>query len=139
MKKFEQFHDGFYNGLRIEGKSVALFLETFANERHVLLATGVVALRSDEIRAGNIVFDVVLLTANEIGLAEIREVYGLDDGEQDESDAQRFLAKAQEEGSSFLTITPSYGGSSFVLAKAFAFMGESQWLAKPTMGTTVVE
>ena len=130
MKTFHQFHDGFCNGLRIEGKSVAFFLETYARERFVLLAAGVSALSCDDVWEGNIIFDVVIRSVEEIGADDIREVYRLDSSEQADLQAHRALAKAKENASSFLAISPSYGACALTLADSFTLMSESEWLAR---------
>jgi hypothetical protein len=55
---YKQFHDGFYDGLLIRQDCVDVFLTTDRKESFCLLAAGVVALASDGLRAGNIIFDV---------------------------------------------------------------------------------
>ena len=53
MKSFEQFHDGFYNGLFIREGTVDIFVANHLKQRFVVSATEVAALASTDIRAGN--------------------------------------------------------------------------------------
>src|SRR5262249_18820673 len=125
---FERFHDGSYNGLVISDESVDVFVATEERERFVVSATGVVALFSGELRSGNIIFDIELRTADEIGLAEIREVYGITSGEQHDHWVETALAKSRSQQLSLLVISPSYGGNCFVLAKSFRLQPEAEWI-----------
>lgn len=130
MGSFEQFHDGFYNGLFIRESSVDLFVANWTKERFVVSATGVAALYSADIRAGNIIFDVVVSRGAEITLDDIREAYGLNGRPQDDTQAQRSLTKALESEFSFLRISASYGGTCAVIAKTFTLRAEDEWVSQ---------
>ncbi len=127
---FKQFHDGFYNGLLINGNSLELFISTDANERFVIRATGLVALLSGEIKAGNIIFDVEIRTAEEIDPEFIREVHGFPRSEQGDQWTNRALLTAKSDGLSLLTLCPSYGGNCLALASSFTLVTEAEWIAK---------
>ena len=128
MASFEQFHDGFYNGLLIREGSVEIFVANEMKQRFVVSATDVAALYSTEIRAGNIIFDIVCRRGVEITLDDIREAHGFGDRPQDTSHAQRAMVKALELELSFLTLSPSYGGTFAVLAKSFTLRTEEDWI-----------
>jgi hypothetical protein len=127
---FNQFHDGFYNGLLINGDSLDAFVSTDENERFVICAMGVVALLSGEIKAGNIIFDVEIRNAEEIDLDDIREVHGFPRGEQGDKWADEALLRAKADGLSLLSIGPSYGGNCLALAKSFTLVTEAEWIAQ---------
>lgn len=127
---FNQFHDGFYNGLLINGDSLDVFVSTVENERFVICATGLVALLSGEIKAGNIIFDVEIRKAEEMYLEDIREVHGFPQSEQGDKWAEGNLLTARADELSLLLIGPSYGGNCFALAKSFTLVTESEWIAK---------
>ncbi|HKF50348.1 MAG TPA: hypothetical protein VKB38_23500 [Terracidiphilus sp.] len=127
---FERFHDGFYNGLVISDQSVDVFVATGDRERFVVSATGVVALFSGELRSGNIIFDVELRTADEIGLSEIREVYAVASDHQHDPWVESALAKSRSQQLSLLEINPSYGGNCLVLAKSFHVHTETEWTTR---------
>ncbi len=128
MRSFEQFHDGFYNGLIIREGSVDIFVANHVKQRFVVSATEVAALVSTDIRAGNIIFDIVCRTGIEITLDDIREAHGLGDRPQDDSHAQRAMAKALESELSFLALSPSYGGTLAMFAKRFNLRTEEDWI-----------
>jgi len=127
MLSYNQFHDGFFDGLLIRQDSVDVFLTTYQKEGFCLLAAGVVALAADGLRAGNIIFDVECRSASEFTLNDIREVYRLDMSPQDDTHAQNALAKAERERLSMLTIGPTYGGGCLILAKSFSLVPRSEW------------
>ena len=128
MNSFEQFHDGFYNGLFIRESSVDLFVANHKSDRFVVSATEVAALVSTDIRAGNIIFDIVCRRGLEITLDDIREAHGLGDRPQDASHAQSAMAKARELELSFLTLSSSYGGTLAIFAKSFSLRTEEDWI-----------
>ena len=102
MESFEQFHDGFYNGMFIRESSVDIFIANHIKQRFVVSATEVAALVSTDIRAGNIIFDIVCRNGIEITLDDIREAHGFGDMPRDVSHVQRAMAKAQELGALIL-------------------------------------
>jgi hypothetical protein len=82
VKSFEQFHDGFYNGLFIREGSVDIFVANHLKQRFVVSATEVAALASTDIRAGNIIFDFVCRSGIEIKFDDIREAHRFGDRPQ---------------------------------------------------------
>jgi hypothetical protein len=128
VKSFEQFHDGFYNGLFIREDSVDIFVANYTKQRFVVSATEVAALVTTDIRAGNIIFDIVCRRGIEITLDDIREAHGFGDRPQDVSHAQRAMAKAHEFDLSFLALSSSYGGTLAVFGKSFTLRTEEDWI-----------
>jgi hypothetical protein len=118
VKSFEQFHDGFYNGLLIREGFVNVFVADHIKQRFVVSATEVAALASTDIREGNIIFNIVCRRGIEITLDDIREAHGLGDRPQDMSHAQRAIAKALELELSFLVLSSSYGGTLAMLVES---------------------
>jgi hypothetical protein len=70
------------------------------------------------LRAGNIIFDLVLIAPDKLTVKDIEQAYDLRSGEADK--AQQLLGKAQEQGLSGLEINPSYGAEHIVLFRAVA-------------------
>jgi hypothetical protein len=58
VTNYSEFHDGFFDGLLIEGKSVSILLSTYKREQFVIELSEVVALSASDIKAGNIIFEV---------------------------------------------------------------------------------
>jgi hypothetical protein len=130
VNRFDQFHDGFYNGLLIRKGSVDLFVETCEKERFVLSASGVVSLLSRGIREGNIIFDIECRATSEITLSDIREIHGFADGPRDEAYAQKAMAKVADQNLSLLVMSSSYGGDCLLLARSFVLQPESHWIGE---------
>ena len=128
MNSYEQFHDGFYNGLFIRADRVDIFVENDINQRFVVSATEVAALVSTDIRAGNIIFDIVSRRGTEITLDDIREAHGLGNGPQHDSHAQLAMEKTLQLDLSFLTLSSSYGGTLAIFAKSFTLRAEADWI-----------
>lgn len=128
MKSLEQFHDGFYNGLFIREDSVDIFVANEMKQRFVVSAIAVAALTSTDIRAGNIIFDIVCRRGIELTLDDIREAHGFGDGPQDVSHAQRAMERTRELELSFLALSSSYGGTLAMFAKSFTLRGEEDWI-----------
>lgn len=130
MDSFDQFHDGFYNGLLIRESSVDFFVASWTKKRFVLSATDVVALFSADIREGNIIYDVVCCKGVEITPNDIRDAYGFSDSPRDDPHVQRALGNALGSELSFLRISASYGGTCAVLANTFTLRNEGEWISQ---------
>lgn len=116
MKNYDQFHDGWLDGLLIDQKSVQVFLSTEDRHPFVVVASGVIALAADGFKAGNIVFEVVTRQKEELVLQDITRAYGLAEGATDLDQAQKLLDKALEQNLIVLEINPSYGATCIILA-----------------------
>jgi hypothetical protein len=116
MKNYDQFHDGWLDGLLINQKSVQVFLSTEERAPFVVVADGVVALAADGFKAGNIVFEVVTRQKEELTLQDITRAYALAEGATDQGD--KLLVKALEQNLIVLEINPSHGASCILLAES---------------------
>lgn len=125
MKNYDQFHDGWLDGLLINQKSVQVFLSTEERMAFVVVANGVVALAADGFRAGNIVFEVVTRQKEELTLKDITRAYVLAEGATDQG--EKLLVKALEQNLIVLEINPSYGATCILLAESvdLIYRGES--------------
>lgn len=128
VRSYEQFHDGWFDGLLITEECLDIFLSTDQKESFVLSVTGVVALASDELRAGNIIFGVEYRSADEITLDDIRDVYRFNRSPEDDAQILAAHAKAERERLLLLVIDPTYGGNCLVLAKSFELITRRQWI-----------
>jgi hypothetical protein len=66
MRDHHQFHDGWFEGLWIDGKRVHVYLSTIDKTRFTFVAEDVVALSADDIKTGNIILDVSTRTHEEL-------------------------------------------------------------------------
>jgi hypothetical protein len=72
------FHDGHFDGLRIgQGKSVDLYLRTQDGKSFNLVLQDVDALTLTGIKAGNIIFDLVLRNSEQLTRSDMAELYGV--------------------------------------------------------------
>jgi|HubBroStandDraft_6_1064221.scaffolds.fasta_scaffold111759_1 hypothetical protein len=135
MKRYSQFHDGYFEGLWIDGTTVHVYLSTLEKERFIAVAEGTVALAAGGFRLGNLVFDVVTRDRDEIVLRDIEELYSLQDGPAGEAQGDRLLSKARQEGMTLLETTSSYGATCMVLANSVGLLKRNEWLARYLRGT----
>ncbi|MGD0681515.1 MAG: hypothetical protein ABR990_05645 [Terracidiphilus sp.] len=113
MEKFDQFHDGYLDGLLIQGVTVRVFLSTEDRQEFVLEVSGVVSLKVDGFRQGNMIFDVVIRKGDDITIRDIVDVFEF----KDEEKALKKLEDARRMNLIVLEINPSYGASCMILAE----------------------
>ncbi len=135
MKTYSQFHDGYLEGLWIDGTTVHVFLNTLEKERFTAVANGVVALGASGFRAGNIILRVATRDHEEIVFRDIAELYDLRPGPPGEGQGMRLLEKARQQGLTLLAIDPSYGATCLVLAHSVDLLDRNEWLARYLMST----
>ena len=72
MTSLPNLHDGFFDGLWLSGdKQVYLFVRTVEGERSTIHLTEAEALNISGLRAGNIIFDVVLIPPDKLTIEDI--------------------------------------------------------------------
>jgi hypothetical protein len=127
MRLEEQFHDGSFDGLLIEDKTVYLFVSTYEKEQYVLTAAGVRALAANDLQTGNIVLDVQMQNSSEITLQDVMDVYRYQ-AVGDEQHAKNSLEKAQREKLVLVSVNPSYGATCLVLAESVELLKRQKWV-----------
>jgi hypothetical protein len=119
MTTLLNLHDGFFDGVWLsEDKRARFFVRTVAGELSTIILTDVQALNICGLRAGNIIFDLVLIAPDKLTVKNIEQAYDLKSGDVEK--AQQLLGKAQEQGLSALEINPSYGAEGIALFRAVA-------------------
>jgi hypothetical protein len=111
------FHDGHFDGLRIgPNKLVNLFLKTQDGQSFILVLQDVDAMTISEIKQGNIIFDLVFRSGEELTRSDMAELYDVDVGAPQATD---LLRAKREEGFQLLEINASYGAQGSVLFRTF--------------------
>ena len=128
MKNYSEFHDGFWDGILLDGKSANIFVSTELRELFVIECLDVVALSANGIKAGNIIYEVLTRSGNELTVEDIVAVSGPFPKSSAESFAKKGLMDAIEQGSILLEINPSYGGSGLVLARSINLFSRTEWI-----------
>ena len=136
MKNYSQFHDGSFEGLWIDGKTVHLFLASEGLQRSVIVAEGVSALSANGFKSGNIIFEVVTRSSGEITLQDIQTLYELQAGSPGEIQAANLLKKVHLEKLEILEINPSYGASCVVLTSSHSLFKREEWLERHAVNLT---
>ena len=135
LKKYVEFHDGFLDGLLLEEAAAHVFVSTAEKEHFVLELSGVAAVDAGTFKEGNIIFDVLIYSCDELTLEQMIAVhgpmseYGLPD------QAQRWLTKAQQGELVLLEINPSYGATCRVLARTINLLDRGEWIRRRTRPT----
>ena len=124
MRKFDQFHDGFVNGVLVEGAVAHVFLATYTGQQFVLAIEGLSGLKLEEFREGNIILDALTRDGDELTIADVMELYGY----RDEVSALKKLESVRDENLAVLEINPSYGASLLALAKTIRLFSREDWV-----------
>jgi hypothetical protein len=118
MTTLPNLHDGFFDGVWLSAdKHARFFVRTVAGELSTIILTDVQALNICGLRAGNIIFDLVLIAPDKLTVKNIEQAYDL---KSSDVEAQQLLSKAQEQGLSGFEINPSYGAEGIALFRAVA-------------------
>ncbi len=128
MKNLTEFHDGSFEGLWIAGKAASFFLGTSAGEHYAFHADGVAALRVDGVKAGNIIFEVLERSSEDITIEDIRGLYDLQSGPAGEAQGRTLWEGAKSGRKVILEINPSYGATVMVLACSLTLLRREEWL-----------
>jgi len=111
--KIPSFHDGFFDGFRLDfNKSLRIFLRTANKVPHTLLLEGVEALAISGVKEGNIIFDLVFRDAEQATASVIAELYEVG---PDTEQAKNLLRSAQDKKLQILELNPSYGARGLIL------------------------
>jgi hypothetical protein len=129
VKNYSEFHDGSFDGLLLEDSVTHVFVRTPQKERFVIEASNVASLTAGEFKEGNIVFDVLIHSSDELTLESISGVYGVS-GICDSIQAQRQLERARQNGLSLLEIGSSYGATCLLLAQSFELCSYREWIGR---------
>jgi hypothetical protein len=123
MTSLPDLHDGFFDGVWLSpNKGARLFVRTEAGKRLTIVLTGVEALSFSGIRAGNIVFDAVLVASDKLTLKHIEDAHSLKEDQVEMS--HRLLSEAQERRLFGLEMNSSYGAEGTVLFRAVDIVAE---------------
>jgi hypothetical protein len=127
LKKYIEFHDGFLDGLLLEGDTVNVFLSTAEKEPFVLEISGVAAVDAGTFKEGNIIFDALVYACDELTLEHMIAVHGPMSEFGLPNQAQRWLIQAQRGELVLLEINPSYGATCLVLARTINLRAREEW------------
>jgi hypothetical protein len=120
MKKYDDFHDGFLDGLLVEERTVRLFLRTDRDQRFIATAQQVSALCLNDFWEGNIIYDIEVFDFNEISIEDVSEAHRAPQA------AERRLSEGRTLGLLLIRINPSYGASLVMIANSFEIVARSE-------------
>jgi hypothetical protein len=111
------FHDGHFDGIRIGPSNlVDLYLRTQDGRAFILVLQEVDALTLTNVKAGNIIFDLVFRNNDQLTRSDMAELYSLD---VDAPQTTNLLKTKRELGLQLLEVNASYGAQGLVLFRAF--------------------
>lgn len=128
MKTYNEFHDGWFEGVWIEPERAHVFLKTIEKDPFVIVGEGVVALEANDLKRGNIIFDVSIKTHEELTSGDVDTFPELK--MIDTSKADVALERTRQRKLMLLEVNPSYGGSCVVLARSFELLNPKEWLER---------
>jgi hypothetical protein len=111
------FHDGHFDGFRISpGNLVDLYLRTQDGRAFILVLQEVDALTLTNVKAGNIIFDLVFRNNEQLTCSDMAELYSVD---LDAPQTTNLLKAKRKLGLRLLEINATYGAQGLVLFRAF--------------------
>jgi hypothetical protein len=126
MKNHDDFHDGTFDGVWVNDATAYVFLRTFSKEPFTAVAGGIAALKVTGFKKGNLIFEVVIRSYEEVTVEDIAVLYDLREGE-DGAEAAKLMMRAQQERLSILVVTPSYGATCLLLARSIEIIERNDW------------
>lgn len=132
MQILDQFHDGYFDGVRTKGRlggRVDLYLRTANNEQFTATIDGVVALNVSGFRAGNIIFDVSIFGHDEVTPEHIENLYELPNGDAGLKMQSKLLEKVRTEELMVLQIDSSYGATCVILGRTINLVKDAPTLS----------
>jgi hypothetical protein len=82
MTTLPNLHDGFFDGVWLSAdKRARFFVRTVSGERSTIILSDVEALNICGLRAGNIIFDLVLIAPDKLTAKNIALAYDLKSGD----------------------------------------------------------
>ena len=110
-------HDGYFDGVWLsDNKDGRLFVRAISGERWTIALSGVAAMNFRNLRAGNVIFELNLVSPGNLTSAQVIWAYDLSDSRKQEAD--RLLDQAKQKYFSAIEIVPSYGAEGVVLFQA---------------------
>jgi len=131
MKGYDQFHDGYFEGIWIPAKGTAhVYLATSDRQRSTAVLTGVVMVKVTGFKEGNIIFDVGIRCAHDPTPDEIANLYDLKPGHEPAAWELQLLDKVRNESLCLFEINCSYGGECLILAESVELLSQGQWIER---------
>jgi hypothetical protein len=130
MEEYSEFHDGWFEGLWIDGKTIHVFLATEGREQFVFFADGVAELSVDGVKSGNIIFEVLTRGPEEVLHRDIQALYELQTGQAGETQAANLMEKVHLHGWKVLEINPSYGARCLIVTNSLELFSRENWLKR---------
>jgi hypothetical protein len=106
-------------------KTVYLFVRTVDKKRSSVLLSGVAALRIENVREGNLIFDLAVLETNQVTADHIEYVYDPSEQAKNEQIAN-LLASAQRDRLKLFRMRSSYGAECLALCEKVE-LSEETW------------
>jgi hypothetical protein len=125
------FHDGSFDGVWLPGdKTVYFFVRTLNNKRFTIVLHDVVSMKLDDVRQGNIIFDITLTDTDQLTADHLLSVHVVSDVKRDEQIA-RLLESARTKKLKMVEMSTSYGAEGGALCRS-AHIWEGTFMNLPS-------
>jgi hypothetical protein len=116
MNDLPKFHDGYLDGvLTSEDKTARFFLRTMDGKLYTLVLRGLELMTVKNFKQGNIIFDLLFFTAEQLTVERIAEIYEV---EPNSAMAQKMFLHARSKCLQALEMSSSYGAECVALFNA---------------------
>ncbi|HET7107379.1 MAG TPA: hypothetical protein VFI38_11260 [Candidatus Acidoferrum sp.] len=111
------FHDGNFEGFLVNpNKEVLIFLRTREDKRYILALKSVQAMSISEVKAGNVIFDLVFREVRDLTTLDLVVLY---DADSNSSQTAKFLNSLKERNLRIMELNASYGAKGLFLFERF--------------------
>jgi hypothetical protein len=122
MTGLADFHDGYVDGVLLSPSGARILLRTVEEGKFTLVLSRLEALRVNDLKKGNIIFEVKLLQLREIEASFVFEVHEYSDEHKKTFVLDEWVEKAAKKGLAALEITPSYGCSILAIFNGYTLL-----------------
>jgi hypothetical protein len=128
---YEQFHDGYFEGIWIPGQGAAhVHLATSDRRRSTAVLNGVVMVKVTGFKEGNIILDVDTRSGTEANLDDITALYDLKPNHEPATWELQLLERIKNKLLFLFEISSSYGGECLILAEGVDFLSQEDWVER---------
>jgi hypothetical protein len=117
LTNLPDFHDGFVDGVFSFDSTVRIFLRSVTDDKFTLVLDEVDALRINDFKKGNIIFELRFLSPDQLDADFVFETHDYSEQHKKNFALKDWIGKTQEKELTAIEITPSYGCSLLALFK----------------------
>ncbi|MGA8271106.1 MAG: hypothetical protein WB919_06060 [Candidatus Sulfotelmatobacter sp.] len=122
MDSAPDFHDGYVDGVLLSQHEARILLRTVAGRQFTLLLNELERLRVNDLKEGNIIFEINFFEPRQLAPDFIFEVYEYSDESWKKFVLDEWVEKATRKSLTAIKITPSYGCTILAISRGYTLL-----------------